>query len=98
MWYLQALGAAISRAVLRELTSQDTEPPLLMGERTESWRFQDLSRCRTLWLDSLLYGQVSKSPERPEIYLHLLAESAFAAAWSPSHRTADPLLRESVQM
>lgn len=106
MWYLQALGAAISLAVLRELTSRDTEPPLLMGERTESWRFQDLSRCRTLWLDSLLYGQLSKSPDHPEIYLHLLAESAFAAAWSaldfwdvnPAHKTRlDSKLTETAQ-
>lgn len=106
MWYLQALGAAISLAVLRELASRDTEPPLLMGERTENWSFQDISRCRTLWLDSLLYGQVSKSPDHPEIYLHLLAESAFAAAWSaldfwdvyPAHKSRlEANLKETAQ-
>ena len=82
MWYLQALGAAISLAVIRELTSRESESPLVMSERTESWSYQDLSRCRKLWLDCLLYGQVSKSPEHPEIYLQFLAESAFAAAWA----------------
>lgn len=52
------------------------------GQRTEAWEYQDLARCRTLWLDCLLYGQLGRSTKYPDIYLHILAESAFAAAWA----------------
>jgi hypothetical protein len=82
MWYLQALGAAISLALLREVVAGDDEPVVLVSERAQSWSYQDLSRCRTLWLECLLYGQVARSPRYPKIYLQFLAESAFAAAWA----------------
>jgi hypothetical protein len=82
MWYFQALGAAISLALLGEMLSREAEPLVLVGEKTQGWRHRDLSRSRTLWLECLLYGQVARSPAYPQIYLQFLAESAFAAAWA----------------
>lgn len=82
MWYLRALGAVISVALLREITSRGEESLVFLGERPQSFRYQDEERARTLWLNCLLYGQLARSPRHPEVYLQFLAESAYAAAWA----------------
>lgn len=83
MWYFRIFGTVLGMALLREMTAgQDEDSLVSLGERTQGWRYRDVSRCRTLWLESLLYGHLARSPRYPEIYLQFLAESAYAAAWA----------------
>lgn len=48
----------------------------------KQWRYQDEARAQSLWLECLLYGQLSLRPEYPDIFLPTYAETAYAAAWA----------------
>ena len=87
MWVFQALGAVIGAALLaemkaRELPALDDGVVVVDGRPGSAARYQDLERSRLLWLDCLLHAQLARTPQMPDFFLPVLAEAAFASAWS----------------
>jgi len=87
MWYLQALGAALGLTLLADLKASRKIRRLRASADDQDsgrgqWREHHDRLAHRLWLDCLLYAQLTRSAERPNIGLLTLAEAGYAAAWA----------------